>query len=260
MYFQDSVMDYRVESDNCISEPSVDNDKRIALAINPYDYYNNRFSEGDNGHSAKQTKSTVNELEQKANFLQENTKVGKNSLEVCLGHYKRAENTFTGNGFQTENSPVCIPLNVDGSISLISSENNSVYQGYTKLYDVVSKSDSKREDPLETKSQNGLSDRNSIKQKIDEEAIMDLAANKYNRWNHTIHDYLWCPFVLFFVFFCCAPAVLLMQKSDTAFRKGRDSEARRCAMCSSVMYGIGMFLSLAFYAMIFALVIIFAKY
>ncbi|KAL3865033.1 hypothetical protein ACJMK2_006666 [Sinanodonta woodiana] len=253
MFAQESVMDSRFESDH-FTGGSVNNDKGIALVINPYNHYNNRFSEGENSqHSDNQNRPPVKERKQKSNFIQCDT----DNLGSSLSQSNLAENDSSVNGFQNGHNPICIPLKVDGSISLIPSENN---QGYTKLYDIVSKSDLTRKGHLEQKSQNGMSNHNFSKQKIDEEAIVDVAANKHNRLNRMIHDLLWCPFILIFVFFCFSPAILLMHKSDIAFRKGRDSKARRWAICSSVFYGIGLVLTLAFYATIITLVIIFVQY
>ncbi|KAL3865034.1 hypothetical protein ACJMK2_006667 [Sinanodonta woodiana] len=252
MFPQESIMDSLFESDHCTGEP-VDNDKRIALVINPYDHYNNSFCEGENGqHSGNLKRPPIKERKQKANFIKCGREERGNCLQGGLGQSNLAENDSAGNGVQNGNSPICIPLQIDGS--------NGVSKGYPKFYDIISKSDLTREVPLETKSQNGMPDYNSSKQKIDEEAIVDLAANKHNRWNRMIHDLLWCPFVLFFVFFCFSPAILLMHKSDIAFRKGGDSKSRRWAICSSVFYGIGLVLTLAFYATIITFLIIFAKY
>ncbi|KAL3865031.1 hypothetical protein ACJMK2_006664 [Sinanodonta woodiana] len=256
MFPQAIVMDSRFESDHCTGG-SVDNDKQITLVINPYNHYNNRFSEGDNSqHSENQNIPPIKERKQKANFIQ----CVKGTRGSSLGQSNLIKNDYAGNGLQNGHNPICNPLQVDGLISLIPSEKNGGNQGYTKLYDIVSKSYLTRKGHLEPKSQNGMSSHNCSKQKIDEEAIVDVAANKHNRWNRMIHDLLWCPFVLIFVFFCFSPAILLMHKSDIAFRKGRDSKARRWAICSSVFYGIGLVLTLAFYATIITLVIIFAQY
>ncbi|KAL3865022.1 hypothetical protein ACJMK2_006655 [Sinanodonta woodiana] len=257
---QDSIMDPRVKSKHCTDGTFAAKDERIELTINPYDYYNNRFFEGGNGqHSKNQNRPPVKKWKQNVNFLPRDTEVCKNSLQIGLSKSNLAGNSYTGKVFENGHKPKFIPLKVDGSMSIGPSENNRDGQWYRWLCGNIFKSDLTREGPLETKSKKAMSDYYFKKEKIDGEANVDLAANKHNCWNHTIHDYLWCPFVLFFVFFCCAPAVLLMHKSDIAFRKGRDSEARRCAMCSSLLYGMGLVFTLAFYSMIFALVIFFAQ-
>ncbi|KAL3865035.1 hypothetical protein ACJMK2_006668 [Sinanodonta woodiana] len=235
MFSQHSVKDSRAEYDNTINVSSVDNDKPITFAINPYDCYNNRFSQGQNvQHSDNQTENRIKEWAQKANFRPRDAEVCRSSHQVGLFHTN---------------------LIIMSSVPF---ENNGVNHGHKECNKDMSEFVLIRKWPLEHIAQHDLPD-NYRKQHIDREVIVDLAANKHSRWNRTIHDYLLCPFVLFFMFFCCAPAILLMHKSDVAFRKGRDSEARRWAICSSVFYGIGLMLTLAFYAMIFALVLIYTK-
>ncbi|KAL3865036.1 hypothetical protein ACJMK2_006669 [Sinanodonta woodiana] len=254
---QDSVKYSRGEYDNNINISSVDNDKRIAFAINPYDYYNNRFSQGQNmQHSDNQTENRVKEWAQKANFLPRDAEVCRNSLQVGLLHTNLVTNIHTGKITPNGYNAIFIPSKM--ILPSFPFENNGVNRGHKECNKDMSEFSLTREGHQEHIAQHDMPD-NYRKQHIDREAIVDLAANKHNRWNRTIHDYLWCPFVLFFVFFCCAPAILLMHKSDVAFRKGRDSEARRWAICSSVFYGIGLVLTLAFYAMIFALVLIYTK-
>ncbi|KAK3593077.1 hypothetical protein CHS0354_038102 [Potamilus streckersoni] len=263
MFLQNSVKDCRVEYVNCINGPSVNNDKHIALAFNPYDYYNNRFSqgekfsEGENGqHSDNQKENIVKERAQKADFHPLDAELCRNSLQVGLFQPNLAQTNDDGKSIPNGHKPICIPLKM--IMPLVPFENDGVIRGHTECNKDMSKWSLSREEPLENIDKNDMHDY-SRKQKLDGEAIVDLAANTHNRWNRTIHDYLWCPFVLYFVFVCCAPAILIMHKSDIAFRKGRDSEARQWAICSSILYGIGLVLTLAFYATIFTLVFVYTK-
>ncbi|KAK3607185.1 hypothetical protein CHS0354_007100 [Potamilus streckersoni] len=232
MFIQDITNNYGAELENCINcinEPSVVNDKRNAVTINPYDYYHNRFSGGENGqYSENQT----------TNATYVNTEELKNSLQIATFESNHAKNNLTDSGIQDGRKTICIPLQVGGSMSFGSSVDDCVIQGYTECYDEIVKSASTKEGTLEENVKNVNLDYSS-RQKIDKDAIVDLDANRHNHWNRIINDYLWCLIVLFFVFFCCVTASLLMRQSDMAFKKGRDHEARQWALCSSLCYGIG---------------------
>ena len=85
-----------------------------------------------------------------------------------------------------------------------------------------------------------------------------LVTNPYNFINHKISSIVWCPCFFFFCFCCCAPGYWYMKRSDLFFDEGYYDKARTYAKLSTFLYILGMILSVAFLAGIFAVIIIFA--
>ncbi|KAL8557999.1 hypothetical protein ACOMHN_063740 [Nucella lapillus] len=81
--------------------------------------------------------------------------------------------------------------------------------------------------------------------------------NPYNRLNHHVHDAVWFCNCLFFVFFCCLPAVHFMEQSDVHHQLNDHKKARRLGTLSTVLFAVGALLTLVFFALIFFLVIYF---
>ena len=79
---------------------------------------------------------------------------------------------------------------------------------------------------------------------------VDRGQNGYNSLNHEIHQCLWCPCLLYFVFIFCLPAVYFMHKSDDSYHKSDTKKSRRYALTATLSYVIGFLLTIAFYAVL----------
>ena len=87
-----------------------------------------------------------------------------------------------------------------------------------------------------------------------------ILPNPYNRINHSIHSVIWCCSCLYFVFFCCLPAIYFMEQSDVEFNKNNQKRARSLSRMSSFLFFTGTLVTLSVFALIFFLAIFFSVY
>ena len=86
------------------------------------------------------------------------------------------------------------------------------------------------------------------------DCVIDLDQNSFNRLNHTFHECLWCPCILYACFICMIPAVLYMQKSDKLYCDSLLLKAKLYASISTLLFGIGLLVGVGFYFSIGCLV------
>lgn len=84
--------------------------------------------------------------------------------------------------------------------------------------------------------------------------------NPYNRFNHCVHDTVWFCNCLYFVFFCCLPAVHFMEQSDVQFQLNEHKRARRLGTVSTLLFFVGTILTFVFFGLIFFLAIYFTTH
>ena len=84
-------------------------------------------------------------------------------------------------------------------------------------------------------------------QRNSNDCVIDLGQNSFNRWNHTFHECLWCPCILYACFICMIPAVLYMQKSDELYCDSLLLKAKLYAGISTLLFGIGLLVGVFFY-------------
>nr|KAG5698072.1 hypothetical protein BaRGS_016720 [Batillaria attramentaria] len=87
-----------------------------------------------------------------------------------------------------------------------------------------------------------------------------ILPNPYNRFNHRLHSMIWCCSCIYFVFFCCLPAIHYMEQSDVEFTKGNYKRARALARASTFLFCTGTLIMLSMFALIFFLAIFFTVY
>ena len=91
-------------------------------------------------------------------------------------------------------------------------------------------------------------------QRNSNDCVIDLDQNSFNSWNHTFHECLWCPCILYACFICMIPAVLYMQKSDEQYCDSLLLKAKLYAGISTLLFGIGLLVGVVFYFSIGCLV------
>ena len=84
-------------------------------------------------------------------------------------------------------------------------------------------------------------------QRNSKDCIIDLDRNSFNSWNHTFHECIWCPCILYACFICMIPAVLYMQKSDELYSDSFLPKAKLYASISTLLFGIGLLVGVVFY-------------
>lgn len=87
-----------------------------------------------------------------------------------------------------------------------------------------------------------------------------ILPNPYNRVNHRIHSCIWCCSCLYFVFFCCLPAIHFMEQSDVEFSKDNQKRARSLGRASTFLFFTGSLVTLSMFALLFFLAIFFTVY
>ncbi|KAL3863448.1 hypothetical protein ACJMK2_005202 [Sinanodonta woodiana] len=244
--------------------------------IYAYDLYN-RFVACTSGSDATQIKSTTMTIHEKGHLrTMFEQYIGENDMKPLTPdvNFRRL--------YTNENYLNAAILKTQHTQNYVSEENNLIEQDYVNS--VLDKSlsvapraihyihvrNSKCENDTSTRcltqyhpvagnARDHVSDC-PVYQKTAREAGVDLRANKHNHCNREMHDCLWCPCIFYFMFLFCIPAMLLMQFSDTAFQKGEDSKAKRYATCSTMLYVLGLALSITFYATMVLLIMHFNNY
>lgn len=87
-----------------------------------------------------------------------------------------------------------------------------------------------------------------------------ILPNPYNRVNHRIHSCIWCCSCLYFVFFCCLPAIHFMEQSDVEFSRDNQKRARSLGRASTFLFFTGSLVTLSMFALLFFLAIFFTVY
>lgn len=87
-----------------------------------------------------------------------------------------------------------------------------------------------------------------------------ILPNPYNRINHRIHSMIWCCGCLYFVFFCCLPAIHFMEHSDIEYNQGDHKRARTLGRMSTFLFFTGSLVMLCIFALVFFLAIFFTVY
>lgn len=87
-----------------------------------------------------------------------------------------------------------------------------------------------------------------------------ILPNPYNRFNHRLHSLVWCCSCIYFVFFCCLPAIHYMEHSDTEYNKGNHRRAQTQARASTFLFFTGTLIMLSMFALIFFFAIFFTVY
>lgn len=82
-----------------------------------------------------------------------------------------------------------------------------------------------------------------------------IQSNPYNVWNHKLHDTMWCSCCMYFFLICCIPAVIYMEKSDSAHKLLDDKRTMIYGKFSTILFVIGGISALLVYAALFFIVI-----